>query len=149
MSYADFSLSLKSTVDYLAKQIADERGLPFLDLASSEFDDAIIKSDQPAICWDFEGIDEFPRDPLWTCSFSIGAMAMLDPSQYISLDIVGIVSDKFRVGSCHFINDYSGDTVVEGIGRFTVVSCGLAPAQQDTTTNVRFVAVTVRAVRNG
>lgn len=149
MSYGTFSLSIKSTIDYLAKQIADAKGLPFLDLASAEFDAAIVESDQPAICWDFESIDESPRDPMWTCSFSIGAMAMLDPSQYISLDLVGLVSEKFCVGSSHEIYDYSGATKSELVGQFYVVSCGLAPAQQDQATNVRFVTVSVRAVRYG
>lgn len=149
MSYATFSLAIKSTIDYEAKQLADSRGLPFLDLAAAEFDTAIVESDQPAICWDFEAIDEHPFDPLWTCSFSIGAMAMLDPSQYISLDLVGIVSEKFAVGTSHDIFNYSGTTVSELVGQFYVVSCGLAPAQQDQATNVRFVTVSVRAVRYG
>jgi hypothetical protein len=149
MSYATFSLSLKSTIDYLAKQIADSKDLPFFDLASSEFDTAIVESDQPAICWDFESIDEMPRDPMWTCAFSIGAMALLDPSQYISLDIVGLVSDKFKVGESFDIRNYSGDSASDIEGKFTVVSCGLAPAQQDQATNVRFVIVSVRAIRYG
>lgn len=147
MSYATFSLSLKSTIDYLAKQLADAKGLPFLDLASAEFDAAIVESDQPAICWDFESIDEMPRDPMWTCSFSIGAMAMLDPSQYISLDLVGLVSETFSIGKSYDIYNYSGDTVSACVGKFYIVGCGLSPAQQDQATNVRFVTISVRAVR--
>lgn len=150
MSYATFSVSLKSTIDYLAKQIADARGLPFLDLASSEFDTAIVETDQPAICWDFASIDENPRDPMWSATFDIGAMTMLDPSQYISLDITGSVSDIFKIGESFDIKNYSGDVVSDTLeGRFYVVSCGLAPAQQDQATNVRFVSVSVRAVRYG
>ena len=150
MSHASFSVALKSTIDYLAKQLADARGLPFLDLASAEFDTTVIESDQPAICWDFASIDEAPRDPMWSASFDIGAMTMLDPSQYISLDITGSVSDAFKVGESYEIRDYSGDTLSEVVeGKFYVVSCGLAPVQQDHATNVRFVSVSVRAVRYG
>jgi len=148
MSYATFSVALKSTIDYLAKQIADAKGLPFMDLASSEFDTAIVESDQPAICWDLTSIDETPFDPMYTASFNIGAMTMLDPSQYISLDLVGEISSVFRVNESHDIKDYSGEvSSTELVGKFYVVTCGLAPAQQDLATNVRFVAVTVRAVR--
>lgn len=150
MSYATFSVSFKSTIDYLAKQIADAKGLPFLDLASAEFDTAIVESDQPAICWDLSGLDENPRDPMWVGSFDIGAMTMIDPSQYISLDIVGAISDMFKVGGDYDIRDYSGAIMPEDVvGRFTVVSCGMAPPQQDVATSVRFVNVMVRAVRYG
>lgn len=149
MSYATFSLALKSTIDYLAKNLADTKGFPFFDLASAEFDTALVESGKPAICWDFESIDEMPRDPMWTCSFSIGAMALIDPSQYISLDIVGAISDAFKIGESYDIRDYSGDLASGVVGRFMIVSCGLAPAQQDQATNVRFVMVSARAVRYG
>jgi hypothetical protein len=147
MSYASFSVALKSTIDYHAKILADSKGLPFIDLASAEFDTAVIESDQPAICWDLESIDEHPIDPLYAASFSIGAMAMLDPSQYISLDLVGLVSSAFKIGSDYDIYNYSGDTVGTMEGKFRVIACGLAPVQQDQSTNVRFISVSIRAVR--
>lgn len=147
MSYATFSVSLKSTIDYLAKQLADSKGLPFFDIATSEFNSDIVETDKPAICWDFDSIDEAPFDPMWACAFSIGAMTMLDPSQYISLELVGAISELFKVGESFDIKNYSGDVASDSLGRFTVVSSGLAPAQQDHATNVRFVSVQVMAVR--
>lgn len=147
MSNAAFAVSFKSTIDYLAKQVADAKGLPFLDLASDEFDKAIVESDRTAICWDLTSLDETPFDPMYTASFEIGAMTFLDPSQYNSLGIAGAMSEVFKVTTSYEIRDYSGDTASEIVGKFFVVSCGLAPVQQDQVTNVRFVSVVVRAVR--
>ena len=150
MSYATFSLHLKSTIDFHAYNLATAKSLPFLDLAAASIDPAITESDQPAICWTFDDIQEFPIDPMWAASFDIGAMTMLDPSQYISLDIVGAIADAFKIGTSIDIYDYTGDTMpTEATGTLTVVSCGVAPQQQDKVTSVRFVRVSVRAVRYG
>ncbi len=149
MSYANFSVSLKSTIDYLAKRIADTKNLPFLDLTASVYDSSIVESDKPAVCWTLSSLDEYPFDPLWVGGFEIGAMTMLDPSQYISLDITGAITDVFRVGSSFEIMDYSGDEQPTNVeGRFIVTSCGIAPTQQDQETNLRFIVVTIRASRN-
>ena len=150
MSYATFSLHLKSTIDFHAFNLATSKNLPFLDLAASSIDPAITESDQPAICWTFDDIQEFPRDPMWAASFDIGAMTMIDPSQYISLDIVGAIADTFKIGSQFDIYDYSGSAMSSEVtGKMVVVSCGVAPQQQDKVTSVRFVRVAVRAVRYG
>lgn len=149
MSYAKFSLALKSTIDYIAKQIADTKSLPFLDLTASVIDPNIVESDQPAICWSMSSLDEHPFDPLWVASFEIGAMTLLDPSQYISLDITGALTDVFRVGASFDIMDYSGDEAPTKLeGRFFITSSGIAPTQQDQETNLRFIVVTIRASRH-
>jgi hypothetical protein len=148
MSYATFSLHLKSTIDYHAYNLAQSKGLPFLDLAAATVDPAITESDQPAICWTFDDIGEFPQDPLWMASFDIGAMTLLDPSQYISLDIVGAIADAFKIGTEFDIYDFSGDDMpTEATGKMRVISCGVAPQQQDKETSVRFVRVGVVAYR--
>ena len=148
MSYENFGLALKSTIDFYAKQVADVKGLPFMDLASAQIDVSIIESDKPAICWELGEFEEFPFDPLWTLSFDIGAMTALDPSQYISLDITGAISQMFKVGSDFEIRDYSGDVAgTDVVGKFTIVQTGAAPPQQDRIVNVRFIHVAARAVR--
>jgi hypothetical protein len=149
MSYATFSVALKSTIDFLTKEVADGKSLPFFDFASPEFDMTLVAPEKPAIFWDFTGLDETPFDPLYTASFDVGAMTMLDPSQYISLDIIGAISEKFRVGTSHDIYDYSGDVASNVFeGRFHIVSCGLSPSQQDQSTNVRSVSVVIKVLRN-
>lgn len=148
MSYPDFQLSVKSTIDYWAKQVADAVGLPFLDLDGSEFQSAIVESDQPAICWEFSTIQEDPKDPMWFVSFDIGAMTMLDPAQYISLDLVGKLIDQFKVGSRIAVRNYSGVSMpVSDVGAMLIVSAGITPQQQDKTTGFRFVSIMARVTR--
>jgi hypothetical protein len=149
MSYSTFSLALKSTIDYIAKQVADSKSLPFIDLTASVLDPEVVESDQPAICWSMSSLDEHPFDPLWVASFEIGAITMLDPSQYISLDITGALTDVFRVGASFDIRDYSGAEIPTKLeGRFIIISSGIAPTQQDQETNLRFIVVTIRASRH-
>lgn len=148
IAYSEFALALKSTIDYYAKQIADARGLPFIDIASPEFDTAITESDQPAICWEFQTFSESPMDPMYQVDLSIGAMTMLDPSQYISLDITGDVAQRFRVGTTIPIMDYSGDTLpTERAGSLIINANGLAPQQSDKVTGIRFIGVSAKALR--
>lgn len=149
MSYDDFALALKSTLDYHAKQLADSKGLPFVDLAAAPFDSDVLESDQPAVCWEFATLAEMPVDPLWYTEFDVGAMALLDPAQYISLDIVGAISNLFKSGSIFTIMDYSGDEMpTTVVGSLFIVSSGVAPQQADRATGMRFVSVSARAVRN-
>lgn len=149
-AYGQFSLVVKSTLDYLAKQVADSKGLPFIDLASPEFDTAVTGSDQPAICWEFADLREDPIDPLWTVSFEIGAMTFLDPAQYVSLDIVGAIADAFRQGTIFVVKDYSGVNMpTQVLGRGFITSSMITPQQSDKITGIRFVSVTARITRTG
>ncbi len=148
MSYQDFTLALKSTIDFQAKQLADAAGLPFLDLAASPLDQDIVESDQPAVCWEFATMAEMPQDPLWVAEFDVGAMTMLDPAQYISLDIIGQISEKFKQGTSIQIMDYSGAaTPTQVLGSLYIVASGVSPQQSDRATGLRFVTVSARAVR--
>jgi hypothetical protein len=149
VSYGDFALALKSTLDYHAKLLADSKGLPFVDLAAAPFESDVLESDQPAICWEFATLSEMPVDPLWHTEFDVGAMAMLDPAQYISLDIVGAISNLFKPGARFEIRNYSGDEMpTETAGSLFIVSAGVAPQQSDRATGMRFVSVGARAVRD-
>lgn len=150
MSYAGFTLALKSTLDYHAKLLANSKGLPFIDLAGAPFESDILESDQPAICWEFATLAEAPIDPLWYAEFDVGAMTMLDPAQYVSLDIIGSLIDLFRPGKVFPIYDYSGVSMpTVRLGTLSIVSAGVASQQADRAVGVRFVSVSARAVRSG
>ena len=147
MNKDSFVLSLKSTIDFQAKTLADSLGLPFLDLASVFNENDLMESDQPVVCWEFTSIGEFPVDPMWYAEFEIGVMTMLDPSQYISLDVVGKIASHFSPNTSLPIFDYSGDVVSNELGRMLVASSGVTPQQSDRATGIRFVTVNVRATR--
>jgi len=147
MSAVDFALVLKSTIDYYAKQIADSKGLPFVDLDSMIANGQTLQSDQPSVCWDLGNLIEDPRDPLWLVTFNVGAITGLDPAQYVSLDLIGEFVDIFKSGSTFQIMDYSQASMpTQILGTMFVISSAVAPQEQDRAAGVRYVTVTARAV---
>jgi len=148
MSLISFPAAIKSTLDYRAKLIADGLGLPFLDLDTALIDSEVIESDQPAVCWEFTGIEESPKDPLWLVAFDIGAMTMADPAQYVSLGVVGALVDFFHSNMRIVIRDYTGVNMpVIDLGYLSVHSVGVTPQQKDKLAGFRFISVTARASR--
>lgn len=148
MSYASFPLDLKSTLDFNAAALATSLGLPFVDLAAASFESDILESDQPAICWEFATIQEVPIDPMWEVTFDLGAITMLDPAQYVSLDIVGKISDTFKQGTRIPIFDYTHATASTiPLGVMTITHSSVIPQQQSEASGVRFVTVTAKALR--
>jgi len=149
MSYNTFSLAIKSTLDFTAKRLADSKALAFVDLSAAEFSPEVMESDKPAVVWEFATLSEDPRDPLWLCTFDIGIMTFLDPSQYLSLDLISMFLDAFKAGSTFQIFDYSGDVApTQTVGSMYVIASGVSPHQADSATGLRFVTVTARAIRH-
>jgi len=147
MTQESFIVALKSTIDFHSKSIADSLGLPFLDLASVFNENKLMESDQPIICWEFSSIGEFPVDPMWYTEFEVGVMTMLDPSQYVSLDIIGTISSYYRPSTSFDVVDYSGDVASNPLGRLIITASGVTPQQDDRATEIRFVTVSARATR--
>lgn len=148
MSYSNFTVAIKSTLDFEAKKLADSRSLAFVDLAAESFSSDILESDQLSVCWDFASLQEDPFDPMYTVMFDIGVMAFLDPSQYVSLDLVSMFLDSFRIGKRFQIFDYSGDNLpTQAVGSLYVVASAVTPQQADKATSLRFVSVTAKALR--
>jgi hypothetical protein len=149
MSYSKFTLALKSSLDFYAKQLADSKGMPFVDLAAETFSKEVLESDQPAICWDFSSVRVDPVDPMYTVMFDIGIMTFLDPSQYVALDLVSMFLDAFQVGKRFTIRDYSGVvTPTTDAGYMLITASAITPQQADSATGLRFVTVTAKAIRN-
>lgn len=150
MSYAEFTLALKSTLDYEAKQLADQLGLPFVDLNSESFNIEELEGDQPFVCWEFASVNEDPRDPLYLVMFDIGVATFMDPSQYISLDLLGAFNDHFRTGRIIQVYNYSGADMPDTVaGTMFVTASGVTPQQADRAIGLRFITVTARANRHG
>lgn len=146
--YSSFGLAVKSTIDYHAKQLANGLSLPFIDIASPEFETLVTESDQPAICWEFSSFIEAPRDPMFHIDFEIGAMTALDPAQYVSLGIAGAISNAFKIQTRIPIRDYSGvNAPTIDVGALYVMSNGMIPPQADKATGIRFVTVSAKVTR--
>lgn len=144
-----FPLCVKSTLDYVAVQLANELNLPVVDMDSAGLFAELLDSDQPAIVWAIGSLSEAPSDPLWYVDFDIGAKTSVDPAQYRSLDIVSEISDAFRVGTQFTVRDYSGDTAGNPVGQMFVTAVIASPSQPDRLSGVRLINVQARAMRTG
>lgn len=144
---AKFPLCVKSTIDYVTMQLANELNLPVVDMDSAGLFAELLESDAPAIVWAIGSLSEAPIDPLWYVDFDIGAKTSLDPAQYKSLDIVSEISDTFKVGTEYLIKDYSGDTVGAVQGRLFITAVIASPSQPDRLSGVRLINVQARAIR--
>lgn len=146
----DFTLALKSTIDYYAKTLADEQGLPFIDLDAEIGENAVLESDQPAVVWEFSTLSEYPMDPLYAVSFDIGVMTLLDPSQYVSLKYIDVFLSAFKAGISFPVMDYSGANMPSTVkGSLFIRASAVTQQQPDRTTGIRFVTVDARATRSG
>lgn len=144
-----FPLCVKSTLDYVAMQLANELNLPVVDMDSAGLFAELLDSDQPAIVWAIGSLSEAPSDPLWYVDFDIGAKTSVDPAQYRSLDIVSEISDAFRVGTQFTVRDYSGDIAGNPVGQMFVTAVIASPSQPDRLSGVRLINVQARAMRTG
>lgn len=145
---AKFPLCVKSTLDFVTTQLANELDLSVVDMDSAGLFAELLDSDQSAIVWAIGSLSEAPIDPLWYVDFDIGAKTSLDPAQYKSLDIVSEISDAFKVGTEFIIKDYSGDTVGATHGRLFVTAVIASPSQPDRLSGVRLINVQARAMRS-
>lgn len=146
---AKFPLCVKSTIDYVTMQLANELSLHVVDMDSAGLFAELLESDAPAIVWAIGSLSEAPIDPLWYVDFDIGAKTSLDPAQYKSLDIVSEISDAFKVGSQYTVKDYSGDTAGGEVGRLFITAVIASPSQPDRLSGVRLINVQARAMRTG
>lgn len=142
-----FPLSVKSTIDYVAMQIATELGLTVVDMDSAGLFSELLESDATAIVWAIGSLSEAPVDPLWYVDWDIGVKTSLDPAQYKSLDVLSSLTDTFKVGQEIDIKDYSGDEVGPFQGSLIISSVIASPSQPDRLSGIRLINIQARAMR--
>lgn len=142
-----FPLAFKSTIDKIIKDLADSRGYDFIDLDGSYLLSDVMESQATALAWTQISLVEAPRRPLWMAEFDAGGKTSADPSQYLSMETVSLITDIFRVGSSFHVFDYSGMAMpTQRMGEVFVTSVGVSPAQFDRVAGLRLVRVTVSAI---
>lgn len=145
-----FELYLKSTLDRLAFEIAQE--LEVEDMA--DLDDtvnlaSILSNDRPAIVWQLTTLDPAPRDPLYMVQFGIGAKTTSDPSNYKMMRLVSAMQHRFDIGTPITIRDYSGILPPSEVqGHLLVTNLSLAPQEFDNESGIRLYTVMGRAMRD-
>jgi hypothetical protein len=145
-----FPLAVKSTIDYVAMQIATPLNLAVVDMDAAGLFAELLESDDTAIVWAIGSLAEAPMDPLWYVDFDIGVKTSLDPAQYKSLDVLSSLTDTFKVGKIVEVRDYSGDVAGTAIeGRLFVSSVTASPSQPDRLSGIRLINVQCRVMRIG
>lgn len=119
-----FYQSVKSTIDYLGHQVAEEvkQKIPQLtDLQAFTLDattgvvEAMTSSD-PAIVWSLNAMTPDPRDPLYKITFLIGPKTSSDVSGELMAVLMGAVQSYFPNKSSFDVKNYSGPVISEGPG---------------------------------
>jgi len=111
-----FELALKSTLDYLCGEVADQirsSGDPELsDIKADGLDnlvtiDATTKNKDPAILWQMGHLRPAPLAPLFETSFSVGVKTTEDDANYVMSKVVSLLANQFKVSTDFQIFDYS------------------------------------------
>lgn len=142
---SSFETAVKSTLDKKIKDLAQANGYDFVDLDGSFLFGDLMESQSSALAWSLITLVGAPRRPLWALVFEAGGKTSYDPAQYVSMDIVSLVTHAFEPGSSFDVMDYSGASGSPAptvkMGEIIITDCGVRPAQFDRVAGLRLVLV--------
>ena len=144
----DFYEVVKSTVDKLAVDIANNLSIAFVELDDTVNVDDKLASPADMIVYQMVGMEESPIDPLWNLNIQIGGKTTGDSANYDLAGIIGGVRALVYKGADIDIMDYSGvsaPTVKEGYIYITDVA--VDPQAFDGASGIRMLNVNASVVR--
>lgn len=144
----DFYMSVKSTIDRLAVDIATSLSIGFVEIDDTVNIEEKLGSSDDLIVYQFVDMAEDPGDPLWMLSFEIGGKTTSDAANYDLAGIVSKIRSFVNKGDYIDVMDYSGvsePTVKEGYLYFADVS--VDPQAFDGASGIRMLSVQGKAVR--
>lgn len=154
MSGNDFRLHVKSTLDKIMNDLVTSIRVStgYADLQGVEIDnlvqtDEVLKSDSPALLWQFGVLVADPRDPLYRLEFLVGCKTVLDAGNYVMAVLNNELGKAFEVGATIAIADYSGSTAGAQTGYMLVTGNVLSPQQYDNMSGIRFFSISACAAR--
>ena len=151
MSEESFPVALKSTIDRIGLDLAEAETPPLklVDLDNVVNTTELMTSEDSALIWSMSVLVPTPTDPLYGCSFTIGARTVNDPANYDIMLLVGKLSTYFQEGVIIDIKDYTGAVAGPKIGVLTITRNTLLPQEYDKVSGIRMVSVEGRAQRLG
>ena len=145
----NFYLSVKSTIDRLAYNIASSLGVAQVELDDTVNVDELLGSPDNLIIYQQLGMDEDPIDPIWSLNFDIGVKTTSDAANYDMATLVGGVHNLLSKGSFFNVMDYSGQEAPTEVEGYVYVSdMTLDPQAFDGASGIRMWTIQGRAVRN-
>lgn len=151
MSEQTFPMALKSTIDKIGFDLgqAESSSLSFIDLDNVVNTTKLLQSVDSAYVWSMALLAPAPRDPLYVCSFMIGARTVNDPANYDIMLLVGKLKEYFSVDSSVDIQDFTGETPGPKLGVLTITGVTVMPQEYDKVSGIRMVSLQGRAQRFG
>lgn len=148
----EFLLHVKSTIDKTMMGLVTSLQGTYSTLKGVEVDnlvemDEIVKSEDPALLWQFLTLTPSPRDPLYRIEFLVGVKTVSDSANYLLTTLMMEVRKTFEVQATIDIADYSGVSPVYGKGYMIISNNSMAPQQYDHVAGIRFFSIVARAVR--
>lgn len=144
----DFYVAVKSTVDKLAVDIAASLAIDFVEMDDTVNIDEKLASPADMIVYQMVGMEEAPRDPLWSLNIQVGGKTTGDSANYDLADIIAGIRVFISKGDYIDVMDYSGTvapTVKEGYIVFTDVA--VDPQAFDGASGIRMLNINAGAVR--
>ncbi len=102
-----FPVYVKSTLEKLCQDLANQLGCQRLDLDDIAGMENLAMGKDAAILHELIGVDPSPRWPLYSISLSIGARTSDDPGSYKLIEFYSKVQSLFSPGATIQIYDYS------------------------------------------
>jgi len=151
MSQENFPVALKSTIDKLGNDLAQAEVPPveFIDLDDVVNTANLLGSDNTALLWSMSVLVPTPSDPLYACSFSVGARTVNDPGNYDIMLLVGKLSSVFQEGSLIDVHDYTEALAGPRIGVLSITKVTVLPQEYDKVSGIRMVSLEGRVQRLG
>jgi len=151
VSQESFPVAVKSTIDKLGNDIAlaETPSVKFIDLDNIVNTANLMESDDNALIWSMSVLVPTPADPLYACSFMIGARTVNDPANYDIMLLVGKLSVVFEEGARIDIRDYTGAVAGPVIGILTITKVTVLPQEYDKVSGIRMVSLEGRVQRLG
>ena len=143
----DFLLSVKSTIDKVAYDLAQSLSIGCVDLDDSSKTAALFKSADTAVVLEFNTLTEMPRDPLYEGFLHIGIRTVGDPANYVNLDLMGKVQALFPINERVPVKDYSGAVAGSLEGSLYIMESNVLSQGYALLSGVRLLAVKFKATR--
>lgn len=150
----EFYMAVKSTLDKVARNIADdlvldgEATIGVADLDDTDQTDSVLASPDPAVIYQLLDVGEDPRDPLWLVTFLVGTKTVSDAANFKLSKIQSKISRIFTVGDELDIYQYFSDEAPsDRLAVGTFIANEISPQQFDAQAGIRLAKVSMRVLR--
>lgn len=147
---SDFYLSVKSTLDRLAVDVANSLGISFVELDDTVNVESKLSSPDDLVVYQLIGMDEDPQDPLWSINFAVGAKTVTDPANYDLAAILSAIKQVFKKGETFQVLDYSGTVApTQSRGYIHITATAVDPQMFEGASGLRMLRVSAAGVNYG